>query len=212
MTPSSAIVGSQIVWCPIGLSADYQCTFTQIATFINSLFSGDFTVASGGAATLKNTGPGATGPSGSATVAPIVTIDAKGRVAALSTATITPAVGSITGLGTGVAAQLAAAVSTAGGSTQTIASGATAMGTGAISSATCATVVTATATGTATTDVLTASFNGDPTAVTGYVPLVAGMLTIIAYPTSNTANFKICNLTSSSITPGALTLNWRVVR
>ena len=96
--------------------------------------------------------------------------------------------------------------------THTIASGSTAMGTSAISSATCATVVTATATNTATTDVLTASFNGDPTAVTGYVPLTAGMLTIIAYPTANTANFKVCNSTTSTITPGAITLNWRVVR
>ena len=96
--------------------------------------------------------------------------------------------------------------------THTIASGSTAMGTSAISSATCATVVTATATNTATTDVLTASFNGDPTAVTGYVPLTAGMLTIIAYPTANTANFKVCNNTTSTITPGAITLNWRVVR
>ena len=96
--------------------------------------------------------------------------------------------------------------------TQTIASGATAMGTGAIGSAACATVVTATATNTATTDVLLASFNGDPTAVTGYVPLTSGMLTIIVYPTTNTANFKVCNNTGASITPGAITLNWRVVR
>jgi len=98
------------------------------------------------------------------------------------------------------------------GQALTIASGTAALGTGAITSATCATVVTATATGTVTTDVLTASFNGDPTAVTGYVPATAGMLTIIAYPTANTANFKVCNNTSSSITPGAITLNWRVVR
>ncbi len=39
--------------------------------------------------TLAAAGPGATGPLGSATVAPIVTIDAKGRVTALSSATIT---------------------------------------------------------------------------------------------------------------------------
>jgi hypothetical protein len=40
--------------------------------------------------TLATAGPGATGPLGSATVAPIVTIDAKGRVTALSSATIVP--------------------------------------------------------------------------------------------------------------------------
>jgi hypothetical protein len=95
---------------------------------------------------------------------------------------------------------------------QTIASGATALGTGAITSGTCATVITATATNTATTDVLLAGFNGDPTAVTGYIPTTNGMLTIVGYPTTNTANFKVCNNTSASVTPGAITLNWRVVR
>lgn len=51
--------------------------------------SNDATIAASGALTLKNTGPGATGPIGSATVAPVVTIDAQGRVTALSSATIT---------------------------------------------------------------------------------------------------------------------------
>lgn len=96
--------------------------------------------------------------------------------------------------------------------TQTIASGASALGTAAIASAACATVVTATATGTATTDVVSASFNGDPTAVTGYIPSTSGMLTIFVYPTANAANFKVCNNTASSITPGAVTVNWRVTR
>ena len=86
------------------------------------------------------------------------------------------------------------------------------MGTGAITSATCATVVTTTATNTATTDVIWWGFNGDPTAVTGYIPATAGMLTIIAYPSANNVNFKVCNNTTSSVTPGAITLNWRVVR
>lgn len=92
------------------------------------------------------------------------------------------------------------------------ATGTAALGTGAISSGTCATVVTSAATGVATTDVIEASFNGDPTGVTGYTPSANGMLTIIAYPTSGNVNFKVCNNTASSITPGAITLNWRVAR
>jgi hypothetical protein len=96
--------------------------------------------------------------------------------------------------------------------TQTIASGAKALATSAISSAACTSAQTDTATGTATTDTIMATFNGDPTGVTGFVPLTAGMLTIIVYPTSGTVNFKVCNNTGSSITPGAITLNWRVVR
>lgn len=114
--------------------------------------------------------------------------------------------------GSGVLTALSNAVSAAGGMTSTIASGTSAMGTSAISSATCATVVTTSATNTATTDAILAGFNGDPTAVTGYAPATAGMLTIIAYPSANNVNFKVCNLTSSSVTPGAITLNWRVVR
>lgn len=96
--------------------------------------------------------------------------------------------------------------------TGTIASGTSALGTSAIASGACATVVTTTATGTATTDVIGWGFNGDPTAVTGYVPSTSGMLTIISYPTSGNVNFKVCNNTSASITPGAITLNWRVAR
>ena len=99
-----------------------------------------------------------------------------------------------------------------GTATYTIASGAKALATGAIASAACTSAQTDTATGTATTDAIIVSFNGDPTAVTGYVPLTTGMLTIIPYPTSNTVNFKVCNNSSASITPGAITLNWRVVR
>lgn len=52
-------------------------------------FSGDLTVVpSTGISTLKNTGPGATGPIGSTTTTPVITIDAQGRVTALTSATI----------------------------------------------------------------------------------------------------------------------------
>jgi hypothetical protein len=91
-------------------------------------------------------------------------------------------------------------------------SGTAVLGTSAISSAACATAVTVAATGVATTDVVLAGFNGDPTAVTGYIPTTAGLLTIIPYPTPGNVNFKVCNNTGSSIAPGAITLNWRVVR
>lgn len=98
------------------------------------------------------------------------------------------------------------------GTTITVASGTAALGTGAITAGTCATVVTVSATGVATTDDIMADFNADPTSTTGYAPSTNGMLTIIKYPTTNNINIKVCNNTSSSITPGAITLNWRVVR
>jgi len=54
------------------------------------------------------------GSFGSATVAPIFTVNSKGLITAASTATITPAVGNITGLGTGIATALAINTGTAG--------------------------------------------------------------------------------------------------
>ena len=79
--------------------------------------TGDVTAGPGSgsqAATLASV-ISAGGPTGSATVAPIVTYDAKGRLTAVSSATITPAVGSVTGLGTGVGTALAQNADTASG-------------------------------------------------------------------------------------------------
>ena len=115
-------------------------------------------------------------------------------------------------LSSGATCTTTCTINVGSGVTRTIASGTAALGTSAIASAACASVVTVSATGTATTDVLTGGFNSDPTGVTGYVAAVTGMLTILAYPTTNNVNFKVCNNTGASITPGAITLNWRVVR
>lgn len=96
--------------------------------------------------------------------------------------------------------------------TVTIASGTASLGTSAIASGATATTVTVSATGVATTDVILWDFNSDPTGVTGYQASANGMLTIITFPTNGNVNFKVANNTASSITPGAITLNWRVQR
>lgn len=75
--------------------------------------SGDATLASTGALTLATVNSNV-GIFGSATAAPAVTVNAKGLVTAVSTNTITPAVGSITGLGTGVDTALAQNVTGSG--------------------------------------------------------------------------------------------------
>ena len=96
--------------------------------------------------------------------------------------------------------------------TTTIANGTSTLTSSAITSGTCSTATTTSATGVATTDAIIATVNADPTATTGYVPLTTGSLYVWPYPTANNVNFKVCNNTSASITPTAITLNWRVVR
>jgi len=92
-----------------------------------------------------------------------------------------------------------------------IASGTSALGTVSISDGACATVVTSTATGTLTTDTINWGFNSDPTGVTGYSP-VGDLVYIVAYPSADNVNFKVCNKSGSAVTPGAITLNWSVLR
>lgn len=94
----------------------------------------------------------------------------------------------------------------------TVASGTAVLGTSAIASGACATVVTVSATGVLTTDVIVATPNADPTGVTGYAVSASGSLYIWVYPTANNMNVKVCNNTSGSLTPGALSLNLRDVR
>lgn len=121
-------------------------------------------------------------------------------------------VAGLSGLGTGVATALAVNTGTAGTFGTLIASGTSALGTAAIASGACATAVSTTATGVATTDAITWNPNASIKAVTGYAPSTSGGLTIAAFPTSGHVNFDVCNWTSGSITPGAVTLNWRVIR
>lgn len=130
----------------------------------------------------------------------------------LTNATGLPISTGVNGLGGSVANALSLGISSPGGMAITVASGSTAMTTSPISSATCVGPTSASAVGTQTTDVVTASFNQNVNSVTGFVPLTTGMLTIFVYPTANNVNFKYCNNTAATITPGAITLNWRVIR
>lgn len=108
----------------------------------------------------------------------------------------------------------AATITTVNGLTPVgqIASGSKALTTDAISSATCSSAQSSSAVGTLTTDAIVVAFSGDPTATTGYIPSTSGMLTVVYYPTADNVNFKVCNNTISTITPGGVTINWRVVR
>jgi hypothetical protein len=101
--------------------------------------------------------------------------------------------------------------------TYTLASGTATLGTSAISANSCATVVTPSAssgslTGIATTDVINWTPNADWSAITGYGKASTDGLIVYVYATTNTVNFKVCNATGSSLTPGAATANWVVRR
>jgi hypothetical protein len=115
-----------------------------------------------------------------------------------------------TSFGSATIAAFRAAAS--GGGVQLISSGTAAMSTAAISSGACTPPVTASASGVALTDAIIYNTNTNPTTVTGYAPSANGSLYILAFPSANNVNFVVCNPSSSSITPGALALNWQVMR
>jgi len=95
-----------------------------------------------------------------------------------------------------------------------IASGAQALGTPTITQGTCsASPITATATGALASDRIIASPAIDPSGVSGYAPSTTGSLYVIAYITTDTANFKICyNGSLASLAAAALSMNWSVER
>lgn len=209
ITPATSTIGGASTFVlPAGSAARPNCigiasdgtNYRIVPDFgldASTFVAGTLAAARGGAGTIN----GALKANGSGVVSQAACADLSNGTALCST---TP--------GTGVAAAAANALSAAGGLTTTVASGTSALGTSAIGSAACATVVTTSATNTATTDVISWGFNGDPTGVTGYTPVTTGALTIFAYPSANNVNFKVCNLTGASVTPGAITLNWRVAR
>ena len=85
------------------------------------------------------------------------------------------------------------------------------LGTSSIGSNACATAATLAVTGTTATSGVAWSFASDPNTITGYGAGATGTLAVWVYPTTNTVNARVCNLTGGSITPGVMSLNVRVI-
>ncbi len=188
-----------------------ESALTSSAVSLTADVSGTLPVANGGTGiTVLGTGVSAwLGTPSSANLAAAVTGETGtgALVFATSPTLVTPVLGVATATsinGTTIPSSVTLA--------QVVAHGATALGTAAIASQACATTVTVAATGVATTDGMIVNPNASIKAVTGYVPLTTGGLSISWYPTANNVNFDVCNWTSASITPGAVTLNWSVTR
>jgi hypothetical protein len=93
----------------LGVTAMNWSNFSVASTYS----AGTGLTLTGTVFSITNTGVSAA-TYGSATTSPVIAINAQGQITSASSTTITPAVGSITGLGTGVATALAAGVTGSG--------------------------------------------------------------------------------------------------
>ena len=112
--PTAPVVAGNLA-CFSGTTGLLQdCGSAPTANAITAL-TGDVTATGPGsvAATLATVNAN-TGSWGTVTQAPQITVDGKGRITAAANVTVTPAVGSITGFGTGVGTALGINVGTAG--------------------------------------------------------------------------------------------------
>jgi hypothetical protein len=112
---------------------------------------------------------------------------------------------------------LPAAVNSPAKIPQVVYAGTIALATSAILSGACQTVTAGSvnsvaATSVATTDIIDWSPQASLQSVSGYGVLTGAALSIDVYPTVSYINVNICNRAGSTVTPGALTLNVRVIR
>ncbi len=99
----------------VGAMVDSTLVYTDGTPLLSrAALTGDITASAGSNATTLATVNANVGSFGSATAAGTFTVNAKGLITAASSTTVTPAVGSITGLGTGIAAALAVNTGSAG--------------------------------------------------------------------------------------------------
>jgi len=86
--------------------------------------------------------------------------------------------------------------------------GSQALGTSVIASGAAATTITVACTGLTTGSNILLDFASNPLGVVGWQPSANGTLTIFKWATANQINISVVNNTGSSITPGAMSLNY----
>jgi hypothetical protein len=130
-----------------------------------------------------------------------------------ATAPTSPANGDIWCTASGLFVQIAGVTyNVTSANVTNIANGTITVNPGAIASGACSSTITQAASGVLTTDNVLVDFNSDPTSTVGYQPTTSGMLTLFKWPTANNVNIKVCNNTSSSVTPGSIVVNYSVKR
>lgn len=167
--------------------------------------SGDATITNAGVVTFAST-IAAGGPTGSATVAPIITYDAKGRLTTVSSATITPAASSITGGAALSKVDDTNVTLTLGGSPTTAlltATSITAGWTGTLANARLATMATNTVKGNATSGTASPTDLAVGTCSTAASALIWTTNTGFGCNTSITANTATTATTATNATNGA---------
>jgi hypothetical protein len=208
-TTSAAVLNFTIPQGAAGATGTTGTPGTAATISVGSVLTG----AAGSSATVTNAGTsssavlnfsvpqgaaGATGTTG--------TTGTAGAAATISIGIVTPlspgATPTVTNSGTASAAVLAFGIP---GTPTVIANVTVTLPTTAIAANTCTTAATKTMTGLATTSAFDTAFATNPNAVTGWG--VNGGLAFTAWPSANTLNWSVCNQTSASITPGAMTLN-----
>lgn len=186
-------------------ATSYKAANTDLPAGSVTSVSGTAPIASSGGATPAislNDTTVTPGSYGSATKASTLTVDQKGRLTAAGETTVTPAVGSITGFGTGVGAALATNVSSAGAPVLF-------NGAGGTPSSMTATNLTGTAAGLTTGNVTTnANLTGDVTSVGNATTITSvnanvgtfGSATKASVVTAN-AKGQVTAVSESTVTP-----------
>ncbi|RZU39316.1 collagen-like protein [Edaphobacter modestus] len=179
------------------LSPGATPTIVNAGTSSAAVFN--FGIPAGATGATGATGnPGATGATGAT--------GAAGTAATITVGTVTPlspgATPTVTNAGTSNAAILNFGIPS---TPAVIPDVQVVMPTSAIAANSCTTAGTVTMTGVTTTTTFPTAFASDASGVTGWGS--TGGLTFVAWPTADTLNWRVCNVTGSSITPGVMTLN-----